>query len=139
MAQIWTQNARAYETLVDLQSRVPKEFGPCWIQEPVTFIDALGRVAPLHLELVNSWLVLEKILDGRFDNLPGQHKIARKEYVFQDQNLDTDIDFLVPFEHAFRPGRKVNMSMVFRQDTSGSYCPGCKLESSAGLQVQVKW
>lgn len=139
MTKIWSQNDQSYNILIDIQSRVPREFGPCWIQEPVIFTDALGRVAPLHLELVNSWAVLESILGARFENLPGQRKIERKEYIFQDQKTDMDIDFSLPFESSFRPGRKVEMSVIFKQETTGTSCPGCGLDSTAGLKVQVKW
>jgi hypothetical protein len=61
----------SYKVLLDVQSRIPREFKPCWIQEPVMLTDALGRVAPIHIELVNSWEVFDSVLTARFINLPG--------------------------------------------------------------------
>lgn len=50
MTRILTMNFRSFNILLDVQTRVLKEFGPCWIQEPLMLTDALGRVAPVHLE-----------------------------------------------------------------------------------------
>ncbi|KAH8589052.1 hypothetical protein B0O99DRAFT_677018, partial [Bisporella sp. PMI_857] len=59
VGRIWTLSFKTYNVMADLQSRIPKEFGPFWIQEPVFLTDALGRVAPIHLELINSWDVFD--------------------------------------------------------------------------------
>ena len=67
-------NFQCYNILRDLQTRVPPEFEPCWIQEPLMLTDALGRVAPVHLELINNWHVLESVLVARFRNIPGGAK-----------------------------------------------------------------
>lgn len=46
-----------YNMMVSLQDRVPTSLGGCWKQEPVTHEDALGRVFPIPLELIDSWMV----------------------------------------------------------------------------------
>jgi hypothetical protein len=131
MARIWTLNFRNYKILLDLQARVPREFGPCWIQEPLILTDALGRVAPVHLELINSWDVLESVLAARFRNIPGEQKISRKEYALQDRSSSQDIERTAPFEASFFPGRKVDMSMLFSRsnNANSTSCPGCGMES----------
>ena len=39
-----------------LVTSIPASLNP-WTQAPVTFEDALGRVAPVHLEFIESWEV----------------------------------------------------------------------------------
>jgi hypothetical protein len=128
MARIWTLNFRSYSILLDLQTRVPREFQPCWIQEPLILTDALGRVAPVHLELINSWGVLESVLAARFQNIPGERKIKRREYALQDRGSLSDIDRSAQFDVCFLPGRKVDMTMIFKETQPQTVsCPGCSM------------
>ena len=130
MARIWTLNFRSYNILLDLQTRVPREFGPCWIQEPLILTDALGRVALVHLELINTWEVLESVLAARFQNIPGERKVRDKEYALMDGGSLKDIERSSSFETSFFPGRRVDMSIVFKQGHAViALCPGCKTHS----------
>ena len=101
MKGIWILSFRSYKMLLDLQTRVPREFEPCWIQEPLILTDALGRVAPVHLELINTWDVLDSVLCARFRNIPGEHKISRKEYALQDHGSAREIERTALFETSF--------------------------------------
>jgi hypothetical protein len=140
MTRIWTLNFRSYNILLELQTRVPPEFEPCWIQEPLILTDALGRVAPVHLELINSWTVLESVLEARFHKIPGERKIKRREYALQDRSSQLDIERSASFESCFLPGLKVDMSMVFKGGSaSGASCPGCGLESGRENTVAAIW
>jgi hypothetical protein len=140
MTRIWSLNFRSYNILLELQTRVPREFEPCWIQEPLILTDALGRIAPVHLELINSWTVLESVLEARFHNIPGERKIRRKEYALQDRSSQLDIQRSASFESCFLPGRQVDMSMVFKQVRSiGARCPGCGMECRQGTDVASIW
>jgi hypothetical protein len=140
MTRIWSLNFRSYNILLQLQTRVPPEFEPCWIQEPLILTDALGRIAPVHLELINSWDVLESMLEARFRNIPGERKIKRREYALQDRSSQLDIERSASFETCFLPGRKIDMSMVFKQAPStGASCPGCGIESRRGNAVAAIW
>jgi hypothetical protein len=135
-----TINFETYRAVIALQSRVPRECEPCWIQDPVIFEDALGRVVPLHLELVNSWEVLESVLAARFKNLPGHRKIQQKEYAFQERASKRDLDRALPWEACFQPGRRVDMSMIFKgYKGSGSSCPGCQLATEKSEDSEIKW
>jgi hypothetical protein len=140
MARIWTLNFRSYSILLDLQTRVPREFEPCWIQEPLTLTDSLGRVAPIHLELINSWHVLESVLTARFKNIPGERKVMQGEYALQDRGSLRDIEKSQAFEACFLPGRKVDMSMIFkRHHTLLRSCPGCWLETTEDNAIATTW
>jgi hypothetical protein len=101
--------------------------------------DALGRIAPVHLELINSWGVLESVLEARFHNIPGERKIKRKEYALQERSSQRDIQRSASFNSCFLPGSKVDMSMIFKQIHSAAHCPGCGKESRQAAAVNSKW
>ena len=50
-------NWLTYTAVVSLQTSIPAQIERCWSQEPATLEDALGRVTPVHLELLDSWEV----------------------------------------------------------------------------------
>ncbi len=139
MTSILAASHHSYKVLLDVQSRVPREFKPCWIQEPVVFTDPLGRIAPIHLELINSWDVFDTVLAARFINLPGNGKIARNEVVFQDRYLAEDIERSQPFESCFLPGRHIDMSMVFEQKDPCTSCPKCGLKTDIISGRAIQW
>jgi hypothetical protein len=139
MSRILTLNFQTYNILVDLQRRVPREFEPCWIQEPAIWTDPLGRIAPLHLELINSWEVFESVIAARFMNAPGERKIRKKEYAIQDRLSQQELERSRPFVACFLPGRQVDMSMVFKQTNAGTTCPGCGKECIQGSSNAITW
>jgi hypothetical protein len=139
MMSILTINYGSYKVLLDIQSQVPREFKPCWIQEPVILTDALGRIAPIHIELVNSWGVFDSVLAARFIGLPGQRKIERKEVAFQDRHLARDIERSQSYEAYFLPGRRIDMSMVFEQHNLSTSCPKCGLETASTAESAIRW
>lgn len=139
MNKIWTVSFGSYKILLDLQTRVPREFGPCWIQEPLTLTDALGRVAPIHLELVNSWDVFEAVLEARFLNFPGENKIKSGEYAISDGKSEQDLERSQAFASAFLPGRRIDMCVLFREQISNNSCPGCGLKSITLGSTATTW
>jgi hypothetical protein len=144
MSRIWTLNFKTYNAVVEIQSRLPKELGPCWLQEPLILTDALGRVVPIHIELINSWAALDSVLVARFIDLPGEAKIGRGEYAIHEPNLELDIQRTQPFEACFLPGRRLVMMMVFwdENDLSGTpnnSCPSCKTESKGNSFSTIQW
>jgi hypothetical protein len=139
VVSILTINYNSYKVLLDVQSRMPREFKHCWIQEPVVLTDALGRIAPIHIELVNSWDVFDSVLAARFINLPGQRKIERNEVAFRDRHLARDIERSQPFEACFLPGRRIDMSMVFEQHLPSTSCPKCGLEAASTAESVIHW
>jgi hypothetical protein len=141
MSRIWTLNFKIYNAIIDLQSRNP-EFGPCWIQEPVILTDALGRVAPIHLELINFWDIFDNFLAARFIDLPAEEKVARGEYAIHEPNLVRDLERTQPFAACFMPGHHLDMMMVFRDEndsTPKNSCPGCKTASKEGSSSSTQW
>jgi len=139
MSKIWTVSLDSYRILLDLQTRTPREFGPCWIQEPLTLTDALGRVAPIHLELVNSWDVFEAVLEARFSNFPGEYKIKNKEYAISDSASERDLGRSQAFASALLPGRRIDMCMLFLEQGLDNSCPGCGLKSDSPDSTATTW
>jgi hypothetical protein len=139
MAKLCKSTLINYKTLIDIQRTMPKQTGPCWIQEPVTLTDPLGRVAPIHLELINSWEVFEKVLDGRFLHLPGRKKLERREYALQDQDATADLERSRSFEECFIPGRMVGMCFNFEKFFPANTCPKCKKETDAANSSTTQW
>lgn len=139
MAKMCQSTLDNYNTLVDIQQRMPKQTGPCWIQEPITFTDPLGRVAPIHLELINTWEVFESVLAARFLNLRGQKKLQRREYALQGKDATADLERSRSFESCFVPGDDINMCFSFEATIPTNGCPKCGKETDAAIESTTQW
>ena len=74
-------------------------------QQPVIFRDALNRVAPFHLEFINSHEAFFAVLEIRFKDV-GINKVRRREFALQNAGATTDIDLRKPWEASFVPDSK---------------------------------
>jgi hypothetical protein len=81
-------------------------------------------------------------MEVRFRYLPGLKKVQNVEYAIQESRSKRRLDLTAPWDSIFLPGRKVDMSMVFRRPLiSMSSCPGCQTEneiedSNEGSEIQ---
>ncbi|KAF8848553.1 hypothetical protein BDZ45DRAFT_810680 [Acephala macrosclerotiorum] len=80
------------------------------LQKPVTFTDALGRVAPIHLDFINSAEALLAVLKVRFKHV-GLSKVERKEFALLEEHSDRTLDLGRPWESVMFPGQHVNMTV----------------------------
>ncbi|KAE9374276.1 hypothetical protein N431DRAFT_556622 [Stipitochalara longipes BDJ] len=126
------------QTLLRAQTRVPQEFEPCLNEKPVLFTDAHGRTHRIHLEWCNSWEAFEATLLGHFRNVPGRKKIMRKEYAFKEHRSQTEIDTSRPYEEFFRPGHRIDMSMIFRRFGIGNVCPACQFKIDQPMDIEIQ-
>lgn len=108
--------------------------------------DVTGRAFPIHLKTVTSWEVFEFILKERFKGQKGARRVQRKRYSLREDNTHQEIDESMPWESAFMPHQKVNMSLMCKamgdksQDGQvTSSCPFCKTPSDRDTGVEVKW
>lgn len=112
-------------------------------EQPVIFEDAHGRITPVHVEFINSFEAFQAVLLTRFEHMPGLRKVRNLEYSMQDARSQEILDLSKPWESNFRPGRRLNMSMVFRiLSEVTSSCPGCSTENSNLLghgDADVQW
>ena len=66
------------------------------------------------------------MLKWKFSNVPGLQKIETGEYVLHDVFSKADVVRLGAIKKAFRPGRRINMSMIFKlQGSKQAMCPKC--------------
>lgn len=143
VAKILESNMRVFATVLQIQqvlSEIPAQVN---LQQPVILEDAHGRLAPFHIEFINSFTVFQAVLEARFHDVPGFKKVRNGEYMMQDVASKKTLDFTQPWESVFRPGRRANMSMVFEEDEAvSSVCPGCWTENISvgdGTTDDIHW
>jgi hypothetical protein len=146
MLKVVETNMKVYQIVLDMQSAIQNQL-PAQIdrQQPVYFEDAHGRIAPFHIEFINSLEAFQAVMEVRFRHVPGLKKFQRGQYILQDPLSKKTLDLQGPWESVFLPGRKVVMSMTFQTGTpriSLTTCPVCQIENAAprkNLQVGVQW
>jgi hypothetical protein len=79
------------------------------------------------------------ILAKRFEALPGRSKVSRGEYVIEDSRSGKEFAMNRAWSMCFRPGQKVDMSMVFTENIKTTSCPGCRTESRVVGNELVRW
>lgn len=113
-------------------------------QQPVYFEDAHGRLFPFCVEFIDSFAAFQAVLEVRFRSVPGLEKVQRKEYAVEDEMSKALLDLQSQWQYAARPGRRIVMSMVFRElsQETASTCPGChtfNMVRSGKSGDQIQW
>ncbi|KAF2674070.1 hypothetical protein BT63DRAFT_380723 [Microthyrium microscopicum] len=126
-AQTIQTNLRVFQIVHDIQIFIRQMPGQVQRQQPVYLVDALNRLMPFHLEFIRSSDALLAVLK---DNVKGTgcgpNMIDDRSFILEESATRLEIDLDEPWENCFRPGQKVAMSMVFKQQsvqTTG--CPRC--------------
>jgi hypothetical protein len=84
--------------------------------------------------------MLEIVLIKRFEKSPGHAKVLKGEYAIEDSLTGKDFTSNREWSMCFRPGLKVDMSMVFTDAiASETSCPRCKTVINAPDNVQIQW
>lgn len=123
-------NMRIFDAVTQMQQLLRNIPPQIEREQPVLFEDAHGRLAPFHVEFINSYAAFQAVLEARFQNMPGLRKVRNLEYSMQDTRSKHILDLSRPWENNFRPGRRFNMSMIFQVPSrQTSSCPGCLTES----------
>lgn len=126
VTNVMDSNVKIFTTVLQMQQQLSSLPVQIDRQQPIIFEDAHGRLTPFHIEFINSFEVFQAVLEARFQDVPGLKKVKSHEYAMQDVASRRKIDLTRPWESIFRPGRRVNMSMVFQQnEAQSSSCPGC--------------
>ena len=120
-----TQKIAQLQSMLQLQQELPPQV---MLQKPVILLDALGRVAPFHIDFVTSMDALREALKVRFRDFgvsaPGLQKVDRLEFVLRDYRAE--LSLTKPWNTIFKPGQSVNMSMVFHERIEMESCPRCQ-------------
>lgn len=114
--------------MLQLQAKVPPQV---MLQQPVILLDPFGKMAPFHLEFIDSSECFLAVLKARFSNAgvtpAGLSKLENHEFLIQDSSRRRrPIDLKKNWASVFRPGQNVDMSMIFhRFACPPSTCPVC--------------
>ncbi|ORX97798.1 hypothetical protein BCR34DRAFT_456510, partial [Clohesyomyces aquaticus] len=144
MRRIIAMNIATYHAVVSIQSALPSWLERGLIEEPFILEDAIGRVAPVHLQFVTSWDAFNAILEIRFKDVQGFRKVREKQYGLQDKVTGRDIEQSRPWQRAFLPGQRVDMSFIFSSQEPGATaseiatCPGCQTPSEKSTDADIQ-
>lgn len=134
---IYTELSGLHSLFTRLESSISEEY--------FTLQDAIGRTLPIHLRTIASWEDLGYIIQRRFEGMKGGRRVARHQYALEDHASRKELNQSMPWDHAFRPYQKVNMSILCKDslDTPGEVskrsCPWCRHLASGEESVEIKW
>ncbi|KAJ0414086.1 hypothetical protein BJY00DRAFT_295766 [Aspergillus carlsbadensis] len=120
-----------------MHDNMPTNMHP-WSQAPVLLEDVLGRVIPVHVDLIDSWEFFDKILLAKFQDMPGLDMISEGHFMLEDTVTGKEIHTGLQWESTFLPGRRVAMSMVFRQREPAQEIGKCSRCGDFTFGVRVK-
>lgn len=83
--------------------------------------------------------MLEDVLISHFRTLPGSRKVLKREYSIEDSATQCNFSRDQPWPFFSRPGRKIDMSMIFKNIGNTVVCPKCNTISKEKKGVLVKW
>jgi hypothetical protein len=126
-AKVIQTNIQVFHIVLNIQSIITRLPGQVDRQQPVYLVDALGRHTPFHLEFVLPADALVYVLKSNIKDIGiGAQKIDRGEFAIQDSVRKRDIDLSRPWGACFRPGQRVDMSMIFTtRESHTQTCPAC--------------
>jgi hypothetical protein len=141
IGRIFVMNVAIFRMLLEIRASLPSHLERSLIQEPFLLEDAIGRMAPVHMQFITSWEAFDSVLDMRFRNIPGHSKILRREYILQDHASKRDISFQRPWEGTFLPGQRVDMSIIFDDlwEEVGLSCPRCQHIGGNQSKGEIQW
>ncbi|KAI4683916.1 uncharacterized protein J4E84_006756 [Alternaria hordeiaustralica] len=111
-----TINFATYRAIMRLQNSLPSHLERSMFEEPMILDDPMGRIAPVHLQFITSWDAFHAVLEMRFQDMPGQIKMGRRQYALQASGTGREIELSHPWHAAFIPGQRIDMSFIFSQD-----------------------
>jgi hypothetical protein len=118
------------QVLLRVQCTIPPQV---LLQQPVILLDAFGKIAPFHLEFIDSLEAFIAVLKIRSTQAGVQggalRKLDDREFHIRDTRRRRQIDFTRPWAAIFRAGQNVDMSMVYRRCLTPSICPQCGCEN----------
>jgi hypothetical protein len=118
------------QVLLRVQCAIPPQV---LLQQPVILLDAFGKIAPFHLEFIDSLDAFIAVLKIRSTQAGVQggalRKLDNREFHIRDTRRRRQIDFTRPWAAIFRAGQNVDMSMVYRRCLTPSICPQCGCEN----------
>lgn len=126
--------------MLKVQTAIPPQV---LLQKPVILLDAFGKIAPFHLDFIDSMECFTAVLKIRFRQAGvgkvGLSKLEHREFTIQETRHKRPVDLSKPWPMLFRPGQEVDMSMVFhRFACPPNTCPGCS-RINENDEEQIEW
>jgi hypothetical protein len=90
-------HVREIKASIQLRQDVPPQI---LLQQPVILHDAIGRIAPFHLEFISSAAAFTAVLKVRFQHR-GQRKIMAQEWTLREARKQNTINIDKPWETVF--------------------------------------
>ena len=133
-------NVQVFQIVKQIQDIITRIPGQIDRQQPVFLIDALGRTSPFHLEFVRSPEALIAVLAANFEKYGAASKIQNREFAIEDSLTKQDVNFESDWDLCFFPGQRVEMSMIFEQQTTPkTTCPRCKIACEGDSGKEIEW
>lgn len=134
-------NFAIYQAVVRLQNTLSNYVDRGMSEELVFLEDPLGRPASFSLQFITSWQAFHSVLECRFQDMPGQTKMRKRQYALQASGTERDIKLSLPWQAALRPGQQYHMSFIFNQDdaseSSSTSCPGCHTQPKCSSNAEI--
>ena len=127
-----------YEVMLNIQGRLPSHLERRLYQEPFVLEDAHNRLKPIYMDCISSWEFFDAWLEVQFRGLPGHEMVQEQRYVLHESATNRDILRHRSWDHAFLPGQKIVMCMLFEDSFASSCCPKCDVETSV-TEADIKW
>ena len=132
---IMKQNEVLMTTVQDMRRmmQMQKTVPPQIMLQPILLLDPFGRLAPFHLEFVDSRECFIAVMKARFAHAgvksAGLAKLDKQEFLLEDTRRKRPVDLTRRWERLWQPGEQYDMRMVFHRFTSQSLppstCPSC--------------
>lgn len=134
------RNVQDLGRMLRVQMAIPPQI---LLQQPVILLDAFGKVAPFHLDFIDSMEAFTAVLKVRFKQAgvqqSGLSKLENREFSIQETRRKRPVDLSKPWSTMFQPGQEVDMSMIFhRFACQPRTCPGCSSDDQ-GDEEQTQW
>lgn len=133
------QTVQDMRRIMQIQMVVPPQI---MLQQPVVLLDPFGRLAPFHLEFVDSPECFMAVMKARFAHAgvkpAGLAKLDKHEFLLEDTRRKRPVDMTRRWETVWQPGQQYDMRMVFhRFACPPSTCPSCReLNEEDDEQIQ---
>jgi hypothetical protein len=108
------QTIEQVHSMLQVQKAIPPQI---MLQKPVILLDACGRLAPFHLEFVNSLDAFVAVMLVRFKQAGisqgGLQKLANLEFTLRDTTRKRPIDLTKPWCSVLKPGQVIDMNVLY--------------------------
>lgn len=136
-------NVAIYNAIISIQRLLQSHLERSLSREPFILQDAVGRLSPVHLQFIYSWEAFEDVLERRFHDFQGYHKMKEKAYVFQELATQRDVSRTLPWHSVFLPGERIGMDIVSRKQNcdegDNTSCPKCREPAVSSLGCNIQW